>query len=227
MYRDSQLLAVSKPCGQPVQTKKKGVATVVSEWNRVLGDTVDSRDPYQAVHRIDQPVSGLVLLAPRSQSARLFSLFQSGSITREYIAVVDATPDRSEGEMVDTINENLAGNRSSVSTVGKQARLLYRTVGSTDHHTVLVVSILTGRHHQIRAQFSARGIHVVGDTKYGARRPLRDKGIALHAWRLTIPVEFSSLPLRLTAPFPQSSLWRAVAALDLPESSLDRVGDRM
>lgn len=202
------MVIVSKPAGQPVQSKRDRQETIPAEWRRKLGE------PVQVVHRIDQPVSGLVVLArSRETSARLFGLFADHRVDRTYLAVVDADPPESEATLVDAISVDPRSNRSTLQADGKESRLSYRRIGSTDHHTVLLVTLETGRHHQIRAQLAAHGMHVLGDAKYGARRPLRDRSIALHAWRIAIPSPYCRSPITVTAPLPPGSLWRAVGTL--------------
>jgi len=208
LYLDSSMAIVSKPAGQPVQSKRRSVETVVAEWRRKLAE------PVQAVHRIDQPVSGLVVLSRSNETASvLFSLFRERQVGREYLVVVDAEPPEADGVLLDALVTDYTANTARIDENGKESRLSYRFVGPTEHHTVLRVTLDTGRHHQIRAQLAAHGMHVIGDTKYGARRPLRDRSIALHAWRVSVPTPFCMSPVTVCAPLPSSSLWRAVGTL--------------
>ena len=228
LYRDSTMIIVSKPAGQPVQSKRKEVESVPREWRRKLRAEIRDSRHIQAVHRIDQPVSGAVVLSLESASIPLLSdLFRNGHVRRWYLAVVDRPPPSTEGELIDAIATDAHSNRSVIRPDGKSARLTYRMFGRTDHHSVLLVRLDTGRHHQIRVQLAAHGMHVVGDAKYGARRALRDRSIALHAWRISIPSPYTQIPITITAPLPTSSLWRAVGALLVSQPELDRVDDRM
>lgn len=208
LYLESSMLIVSKPAGQPVQSKDKRVETVVAEWRQKLDE------PVHAVHRIDQPVSGLVVLARSPETApSLFAAFKERQVGRTYLAVVDKEPPEPEGDLVDAIVTDAQKNKSTIDARGKASRLSYRMIGRTDHHSVLLVRLDTGRHHQIRAQLAAHGMHVIGDAKYGARRSLRDRSIALHAWRITVPTVFCASSITVTAPLPPGSLWRAVGSL--------------
>lgn len=218
LYLDSTMIVVAKTSGQPVQSRSRQVETLIAEWRRKLDE------PLQAVHRIDQRVSGLVVLArSRSAAAYLFERFRDKSVRRWYLAVVDAEPPEAEGELVDFIQVDHGSNRSVIRSTGKESRLFYRQIGRTEHHWVLLVTLDTGRHHQIRVQLAARGMHVLGDTKYGARRPMRDRSIALHAWRMAIPSQWCARPVVLSAPVPDGSLWRSVSTLLPGEVDFDRV----
>jgi 23S rRNA pseudouridine1911/1915/1917 synthase len=213
------MFVVAKPVGQPVQSRDPSAKTLVAEWRARLGTDV------QPIHRIDQPVSGCVVFArDRDGAAPLFAAFQNGTIERTYLAVVTGTPPQERDEIADPIAVDDAGNRSRIDQHGKIATLSYRMIGQTTHHSILLVRLATGRHHQIRVQLASRGMSVVGDTKYGARRPLRDGGIALHAWRLRIPSQFTKIPITITAQTPDRSLWRAVDDV-LIERALYGVGD--
>lgn len=226
LYRDSTMIVVSKHAGQPVQSRKTEVESVPHEWHRKLYRK--GSPPLQAVHRIDQPVSGAVVLASEREAIPfLFDLFRNGRVRREYLAVVDRAPPEAEGELHDRITTDSRTNRSRIDPQGKRATLSYRTLGRTEHHHVLLVTLGTGRHHQIRVQLAAHGMHVVGDARYGARRPLRDRSIALHAWRVTVPSPYTAIPVGITAPLPHSSLWRAVADLLPSQRELDRVDHRV
>lgn len=221
VFLDSWLVIVAKYAGEAVQTRDKRRKTVVTEVRERF-----SESKIQPVHRIDQPVSGTVVLA-RTASAFSFlqAAFASGEVDRRYLAVVDHPPEPVDGTLEDFLlvpdGENRAGRRSRIVESGtpgaRSARLTYRTLGFTDHHTILLVELDTGRHHQIRAQLAHRGWHVVGDALYGARRPMRDRSIALHAWYVSVPHPFFRERITCSAPLPDSALWRGVThALNRP-----------
>jgi 23S rRNA pseudouridine1911/1915/1917 synthase len=217
VYLDSEILVIDKASGEAVDGRRAEQKSLVHYWRGFL------KEPrLQPVHRIDQPVAGLVLWARRPE---VFSLLhdhlQNGRITREYIAVVDTPPDPASGTLSDRILVDNPGNRSRIDPTGKPSQLSYETIGSTRHHTVLRIRLNTGRHHQIRVQLAHRGWHVVGDAKYGARRPLRNGGIALlaHTLRFPHPVQPVDIPCR--ARFPDTSLWKAVSSTVFGNVELD------
>jgi 23S rRNA pseudouridine1911/1915/1917 synthase len=207
LYLDSDLLVVNKQPGEAVETRKRGVETVISRWRSLLGDS-----DLQPVHRIDQPVSGLIVLSRNSDSAAaLHRQFHAGTVRREYVAVVTTAPPERSGIIEDRIITDPGRNRSTVSSAGKAARLHYEVIGATHHHTVLLVRLDTGRHHQIRVQLAHRGWHVLGDAKYGARRPMRDKSIALHAWRICFSHPRTGQEMTFQAEPPAGGLWESVS----------------
>lgn len=218
VYLDSDVLVIDKASGEAVDGRRADQKTLVQYWRNVLGEP-----RLQPVHRIDQPVAGLVLLARRPEVfSALHEHLQNGRITREYIAVVDTPPEPASGTLTDRIRVDSSGNRSRIEPSGKSSQLTYETIGATRHHTILRVRLNTGRHHQIRVQLAHRGWHVVGDAKYGARRPLRDGGIALLAYALTFPHFQQSVEIPCRARFPETPLWSAVGSVVFGDVDLHR-----
>lgn len=215
VYLDSWMLVLDKKAGEAVQGRRPEQKALLRSWRQTLGE-----GDLQPAHRIDQPVPGLVVLARGTESfTALQAAFRGGRVGRSYLAVVSAAPAKPAGTLEDWISEDRGRNRSRIHPAAdapknaRAARMSYRVVGATDHHHVLLVELATGRHHQIRAQLAHHGCPVVGDTKYGARRPLRDGGIALLAWRLAIPHPAVPGVIRLQAAFPEGAMWRAVREL--------------
>ncbi|MDA3947753.1 MAG: RluA family pseudouridine synthase [Spirochaeta sp.] len=207
IYLDSDLLVVNKRAGEAVETRKRGVETIISHWRSVLEDA-----ELQPVHRIDQPVSGLVVVSRhRDSAAALHRQFHDGEVRREYVAVVTTAPPESSGTIEDRIATDSSRNRSNVDQTGKAAQLHYEVIGATTHHTVLLIRLETGRHHQIRVQLAHRGWHVLGDAKYGARRPLRDKSIALLAWRIRFSHPRTGQEMAFQAEPPEGTMWASVS----------------
>lgn len=210
IYLDSDVLIVSKPPGEAVSGRSTTGDTVLQQWRRSLNEP-----SLQLIHRIDQPVGGLILLGRNEDSLPvLYEAFRKGSVTRTYIAIVTTPPDPPNGELTDLI---ATGPKSHTSTIvtdgGKAASLTYRTIGATEHHTVLEVSLNTGRHHQIRVQLASRGWHILGDTRYGARRPMRDRSIGLFARYLSFAHPRFGVTMSLTAPLPESAVWEHVSRI--------------
>ncbi len=210
IYLDSDMVIVNKSPGEAVSGRSSGGETVLQKWRRNIHDP-----ELQLVHRIDQPVGGLVLLGRCEESLPvLYEAFRQGSVIRKYIAIVITPPDPPEGALTDLIATDGKSHTSRrVSDGGKEAALKYRTIGTTEHHTVLEVSLDTGRHHQIRVQLASRGWHILGDTRYGARRPMRDRSIGLFARFLSIAHPRFGVSVSVTAPLPESAVWNHVARI--------------
>jgi 23S rRNA pseudouridine1911/1915/1917 synthase len=222
LYLDSDLLILDKAHGEAVQGRRPDQKLLIDYWRSFLRD-----DGLQPIHRIDQPVGGVVVLARSPEAyAEVQRALQSSSIHRLYIAVLDGRPEPEAGVLENRLAVDRNGNRSVEDEHGKYARLSYRTIGVTRHHTVVAVTLDTGRHHQIRAQFAARGVHVVGDAKYGARRALKDKSIALNAHMISLPHPTQPLRLSIRSRFPRTSLWRSVSELVF-QTNFQGVDDRM
>lgn len=216
IYLDSWMAILAKEAGEPVQARRSHRNTVVDQLRTRLGNTW-----LQPVHRIDQPVSGTVVLArSREAFSLLHGAIRNGAMHRAYLAVVDAPPQPAQGTLEDHLlpPERSPGRRerrtrvaTSAADGSRFARLRYQTLGETDHHTILLVELETGRHHQIRAQLAHRGWHIVGDALYGARRPMRDRSIALHAWYVSVPHPEQADRITCTADLPATPLWQGVA----------------
>ncbi len=215
---DSDLLVVQKLPGEAVTKPRGGNETVLNHWRKTLGEP-----GLQLVHRIDQPVGGLVLMGRSAEMLpKLYESFRTGQAIRTYIAILTAPPEPEADTITDTIVTDPRSHTSRVlsgaeaperAEDAKESTLHYRTIGNTRHHTVVAVRLATGRHHQIRVQLAHRGWFVLGDTRYGARRPMRDRSIGLYAWHLTVPHPRHGTPLTITAPLPDTAVWRHVAEI--------------
>ncbi len=213
LYEDNHLIAVNKAPGDIVQGDKTGDTPLSEKVKEYL------RIKYQkpgnvfvgVIHRLDRPVSGVVLFAKTGKAlARMNALFaKKDEVTKRYRAIVEQAPTPPQGLLRHWLRKNAKQNKSYPTASGakeaKEALLEYKTVGHGDRYTLLEVTLLTGRHHQIRAQLSAIGSVIRGDLKYGARRPLPDGSIALHAYRLTFVHPVSHEVIDITAPYPQSN----------------------
>ena len=165
------------------------------------------------VHRIDRPVSGAVLFAKTSKAlVRLNEMIREGRIRKVYWALTENRPEAESGELRHYILRDGRTNRSKAFDAprpeAKEARLKYRMVGAGTRYTLVEVELLTGRHHQIRAQLSRIGCPIRGDLKYGARRSLPGGGISLHSRRVAFEHPVRREPVEVTAPVPAGdNLW--------------------
>lgn len=194
LYEDNHCLVLNKPAGMLSQGDETGDPSLVSwtaEYWRVRYNK-PGNVYVGLVHRLDRPTSGAVLLARTSKAAgRLADQFRSGAISKLYWAIVEGRPDQAEGEWVDWLAKDHRENRVRVVEEGegaKVARVAYRVLSTVGGTTKLALRPLTGRSHQLRVQLAERGLPIVGDRKYGAKRLLRaldgERRVALHAREL-------------------------------------------
>ena len=179
LYEDNHLLVVNKHCGDLVQPDPSGGSALEDQIKAFIKrrDAKPGEVFLGVVHRIDRPVSGAVLFAKTSKAlTRLNEMIREGRIRKIYWALTEQAPDPLSGELCHYILRDGRANRSRACDApkadAKQARLRYATLGAGTHYTLVEVELLTGRHHQIRAQLSKIGCPIRGDLKYGARRSL-------------------------------------------------------
>ncbi len=210
LYKNNQLIALNKPCGLAVQPDKS--------QDKALLDLAEiyCQSRLKVIHRLDRPASGLVLFA-KTQGAlvHLNSQFQEREVTKTYLAIVKEAPPEANGHLVHHLIKDGRRNRSKIVDTAepssKKAELRYRTLGSSDKYHLLEIELITGRHHQIRAQLAAVGCPIRGDEKYGFRRANRDRSIQLHAWKLGFRHPVSGEKVELTAAPPEENIWAAFA----------------
>ena len=206
VYEDNHLIVVDKAVGEIVQGDKTGdmplsdyVREYIKEKYAKPGNVFCG-----VVHRLDRPVSGLVVFARTSKALeRMNRMFRDGEVHKTYWALVQGAPDKPEARLEDWIVSDGRINKTFVVKQGtkdaKLARLEYRTVARGDRYTLLEVRLLTGRKHQIRVQLANIGCPIKGDLKYGARRSNPDGGISLqsHSIRFIHPVSKQEIALEL------------------------------
>ena len=192
LFEDNHLIVVNKRCGDLVQPDPNGDSALENEIKAFI--KVRDNKPFDVflgvVHRIDRPVSGVVLFAKTSKAlSRMNEMIRRGEISKKYWAVVENRPQTESGELVHYILRDGKSNRSYCYNTpkgdAKRAVLRYAVLGCSDRYTLVEVELLTGRHHQIRCQLSTIGSVIKGDLKYGARRSNRNGGISLHAYSLS------------------------------------------
>ena len=218
VYEDNHIIIVNKQSGEIVQGDKTG--------DRPLSDIVKDyiKEKYQkpgavflgVAHRLDRPVSGLVVFARTSKAlARLNKMFAEGEVHKTYWAIVKNAPRTSEGTLEHWLVRNEKQNKSYAydheRPNAKMAILKYRALSHSDNYTLLEVNLMTGRHHQIRCQLAAMGCPIKGDLKYGAPRSNPDGSISLMARRVEFIHPVSKAPIVVEAPVPNDNLWQALA----------------
>lgn len=174
VYEDKDQIVIHKPVGVATQTARLGEKDLVSEVKNHIAKESGSSNPYVAViNRLDQPVEGIVLFAKNAKAAAaLTSQLQDGTMQKFYYAVVAGQMDMPEGTLIDYMEKDARSNLSRVvseaSRNAKKAILSYEVKANLEKMQLLQIQLLTGRHHQIRVQFSHRNHPLVGDTKYGS-----------------------------------------------------------
>ena len=220
IYEDNHIIIVSKQTGEIVQGDKTG--------DTPLSETVKDyiKVKYQkpgnvflgVVHRLDRPVSGLVMFARTSKAlARLNEMFRVGDVHKTYWAIVPHINEPvTEGEgtlLTHWIVRNEKQNKSYAYDHevkdSKKAQLRYKILAHSDRYTLVEVQLYTGRHHQIRCQLSKIGSPIKGDLKYGSPRSNKDGSICLLSRHMEFVHPVSKETIKVTAPLPDDALWQA------------------
>lgn len=219
LYEDNHLIIVNKQAGEIVQGDKTGdtpLSDIVKDWlkkkhnkpgNVYLG----------VVHRLDRPVSGVVLFAKTSKALpRLNKMFAEHiNVHKTYWAIVQNRPKEDKGTLTHWLTRQEKNNTAKAYDRevpgAKKAVLDYEVIASSDRYHLLEINLHTGRHHQIRCQLAKIGCPIKGDLKYGAPRSNPDGSISLHARNLTLEHPVSHESISVTAPVPEDRLWMAIS----------------
>lgn len=211
LYEDNHIIAINKPAGALVQGDKTGDSPISDAVKQYIKEKYEKPgDVYLGVtHRIDRPVSGVLLYARTSKAlTRLNEMFRTKEIQKTYWAVVQNQPPKNEDHLVHWLKKNEAKNMSYASATETKGSLKceldYKWISSSDNYFLLEVNPHTGRHHQIRVQLSTIGCPIKGDVKYGARRGNKDASIHLHARKIEFIHPVKLTPVSITAEVPQN-----------------------
>ena len=215
VFEDNHLIVINKLPSQIVQGDKTGDLCLADLIKDYLKKKYNKPGNVfcGVVHRLDRPVSGLVIFAKTSKAlSRLNEQIKRREIHKTYWAVVKNAPPEPEATLTNYLVRNEKQNKSYVvapGTIGaKEAILHYRTLAqSSGGYYLLEVDLQTGRHHQIRAQLAGMGCPIKGDLKYGFPRSNPDASISLHARRLDFVHPVAKEPLQLVADVPQGSVF--------------------
>ena len=220
VYEDNHIIAVNKKPGDIVQGDKTGDAPLSDYVKKYIKDTAGKPGEVYlgTVHRIDRPVSGIVLFAKTSKAlARLNEMFQKKEIAKTYWAVVKNKPPQMAGKLEHFLIKDEAKNKSRahVNQVKNSLAsvLEYKVIASSEKYFLLEINPHTGRHHQIRAQLSAIGCPIKGDVKYGADRTNENASIHLHAKRISFIHPVKKEIITIEANPPEDNLWNAFIKL--------------
>ena len=206
IYEDNHIIIVRKEPGEIVQGDKTGDTPLSETVKQYLKEKYNKPGNVfcGVVHRIDRPVSGLVIFAKTSKAlTRLNDMLRKNEIHKTYWAMVEGRPEVEEATLECTMRSDGARNKSMKCPPShpdaKKAILHYTTVAQGDRYSILEVNLITGRKHQIRLQLSSMGHPIKGDLKYGARRSNPDGGISLLAKRIrfTHPVSKQEIDIEI------------------------------
>lgn len=220
LYEDNHLLIVNKPAGllvQPDATTPEALETLLKQYIKQKYDKPG--EVFLGVcHRIDRPVSGIVIFAKTSKAlARMNELFKTRNITKTYWAVVENKPPQPQAVLKHWLKKDGTKNKSYAYTKPVQdsspCELSYQLLATGDRYYLLEVNPVTGRHHQIRVQLAHMGCPIKGDIKYGAKRTNRDGSICLHARSIAFTHPVKNEPVQITAPVPEDALWKALESM--------------
>ena len=216
IYEDNHILVVNKAAGLLVQGDQTGDESLVDIAKQYIKDKYKkSGDVFLGlVHRLDRPTTGVIVLARTSKAlTRLNQQFKDRVPKKVYRAIVSGSPE-SSARLEHYLKKNSSQNKSfhypKTTSNTKNAVLHYRHVESLKSYHVLEIELETGRHHQIRAQLAAVGLHIKGDLKYGAKRPNPNGSIHLHARSLLFVHPTKKEEMRFIAPYPDDVLWKAL-----------------
>ncbi len=214
LYEDNHIIAVNKPAGILVHGDETGDTTLQDMVKRYI--KVKYEKPGDVflgvVHRLDRPVSGVVVFARTSKAlTRLNEMFRLRTVNKSYKAIVTARPPDMEGTLTHHIikdsEKNVAKAHSKEKRGSKEAELYYKFESEISHYILLVLKPVTGRPHQIRAQLKALGCPILGDKKYGSAKPMKDRSICLFCEKIAFIHPVKKEEVTIKAPMPVNEYW--------------------
>ncbi|HEY1053564.1 RluA family pseudouridine synthase [Emticicia fontis] len=224
LYEDNHLIIVNKAAGVLVQGDATGDKTLsdyvkdyIKEKYNKPGDVF-----LGTVHRLDRPVSGIVVFARTSKALeRMNEIFRRRDVQKTYWAVVGKKPEKKSGKLTHFLVKNEEKNTVKAFDTevkgSQKAELTYRYLGEINHYHLLEVNPVTGRPHQIRVQLATMGCPIRGDVKYGYPRLNPEGNINLHARRLYFVHPVKKEPILIKAPLPENPFWEEFLELETEE----------
>lgn len=221
VYEDNHIIVINKLPSEIVQGDKTGDLPLSEKIKNFL--KVRDHKPGNVfcgvIHRLDRPVSGLVIFAKTSKALSRFNeLFRDKTIQKTYLAVVKNKPKDAKGRLIHYLLKNEKTNMSKAFAKpvehALKAELDYELIASSDNYHLLKIRLHTGRHHQIRCQLAAMGSPIKGDLKYGFNRSNQGGFIHLHSYRLDFEHPIKKEKISLTAkPISNDAVWKFFATL--------------
>lgn len=214
LYEDNHIIAVYKRSSDLAQGDKTGDAPLDIEVKKYLAEKYKKTGEVflGVVHRLDRPVSGVMLFARTSKAlSRLNELFKTREVKKIYYAIVKDRPPEDEATISHYLKKNESQNKTYVYDTevkgSKPASLTYKLIGRSEKFYLLEVELHSGRHHQIRAQLAKIGCPIKGDLKYGFARSNDDGGISLFARKIEFIHPVKKEPVSIVAHFPEGDIW--------------------
>ncbi len=214
LYEDNHLIAINKRGGDIVQVDDTGDESLDEKVKRYLAKKYNKPNSafLGVVHRLDRPVSGVILFAKTSKALdRINAMFKNREMKKTYWAVTRNAPKPESGNLIHWLVKN---PKKNITTAHKQevkgslrAELNYKLIRKVDSYYLIEVDPITGRPHQIRVQLSTLDCPIVGDNKYGYPRGSIRKTICLHARRLQFIHPVKKEPVNIEAPLPRDGFW--------------------
>lgn len=217
LYEDNHLLVINKPAGVLVQGDITGDIPLVEMAKEYIGKKYKKPGAVflGVVHRLDRPVSGVVVFARTSKALeRMNKQFREKQTIKTYWALVSSKPKQVEGTLVHWLVKDEEKNRTTAykheHPDGSRSELNYKLLKESFGYYLLEVNPITGRPHQIRVQLANMGCPILGDLKYGSKIPTYDGSIALHAHQLKFIHPVTKELLIISAPVPQNAWWNDI-----------------
>lgn len=221
VYEDNHIIIVSKRAGILVQGDSTGDRTLTDAVKEYIKKKYDKPGDVflHPVHRLDRPVSGLVIFARTSKGLeRMMEVFRKREIQKTYWAVVRKKPANEKGKLTHWLvkdeKRNVVTAHDTEVNGSQKAELYYKVLGTINKHYLLKVEPISGRPHQIRVQLASMGCPIRGDLKYGYDRPNADGSINLHARRLYFTHPIKKEPIICKAAVPPIPFWEEFLELD-------------
>ena len=215
LFEDNHLLIINKKPGILTQGDKTGDKSLIDLAKYYIKKKYNKPGNVfiGLPHRIDRPTSGIVILSKTSKSlSRMSKLFKEKKIEKKYWAVVKHKIKNTEGKLIHFLKKNQKKNKSFVQKEKKDANLKaelnYRLIKKMENYFLYEIKLITGRHHQIRAQLSYIGSPIKGDIKYGFKRTNKDGGISLHSREINFIHPIKKNKIQIIAPTPNNDLWK-------------------
>jgi 23S rRNA pseudouridine1911/1915/1917 synthase len=230
LYEDNHIIAVNKRNSDIIQHDQDGDLTLCETVRQYIRNKYNKPGAafIGTVHRLDRPVSGVVLYAKTTKALnRLSNMFKYREITKTYWAVTEGNPPNTKGNIINFLRKDEKLNKtfaySTAADGRKESELAYQLIGKSDRYSLMEIFPKTGRHHQIRATLASIGCPIKGDIKYGSKRTNANASIHLHARAIEFEHPVKKVPVRITAPPPDEILWNVFleSAFSITNSGVD------